>query len=94
MFDEILPNATPAIIVNGSLEVGRAILVEGSLSFLGLGDPRLPSLGFMLGNAQTFIRQAWWMSIFPGLSLFLVVVGLNLIGDALNDALNPMLREV
>lgn len=94
MLDEILPNASSPIIVNGSLEVARAILLEAGLSFLGLGDPTLPSWGAMLSNAQTFVRQAWWMAVFPGLSIFLVVLGLNLVGDGLNDALNPRLREM
>ena len=93
IFDEILPNAIPPVIVNGSLMVARAILTEAGLSFLGLGDPTVASWGIMLNNAQRFIRQAWWMAIFPGLSIFLVVLGLNLVGDGLNDALNPRLRE-
>ena len=91
--DEILPNATPPIIVNGSLEVARAILLEAGLSFLGLGDPNMASWGYMLNNAQRFIRQAWWMAVFPGLAIFLVALGLNLVGDGLNDALNPRLKE-
>jgi peptide/nickel transport system permease protein len=93
LFDEILPNVTSPIIVSGSLQVARAILVEASLSFLGLGDPSISSWGIMLSNAQRFIRHAWWMSFFPGLSIFLLVIGLNLIGDGLNDALNPRLKE-
>jgi peptide/nickel transport system permease protein len=93
VFEEILPNATPPIIVNGSLEVARAILLEAGLSFLGLGDPKLPSWGVMLSNAQRFIRSAWWMAVFPGFAIFLVVLGLNLVGDGLNDALNPRLKE-
>ena len=93
IFHEILPNALPSIIVNGSLEVAKAILTEAGLSFLGLGDPRVPSWGVMLGNAQQFIRNAWWMALFPGLAIFLVVLGLNLFGDGLNDALNPRLKQ-
>jgi peptide/nickel transport system permease protein len=93
IFDEILPNASPPIIINGSLEVARAILIEAGLSFLSLGDPVQPSWGIMLSNAQRFIRYAWWMAFFPGLSIFTVVVGLNMMGDGLNDVLNPRLRE-
>jgi peptide/nickel transport system permease protein len=93
IFDEILPNALPPIIVNGSLQVARAILVEAGLSFLGMGDANLGSWGLMLNNAQRFIRQAWWMAFFPGCSMFLCVLGLNLMGDGLNDALNPKLRQ-
>jgi peptide/nickel transport system permease protein len=88
-FVEILPNALAPVIVNASLEVGRAILTEASLSFLGLGDADHPSWGFMLSYAQPLMRQAWWLSVFPGLAIVLVVLGFNLIGDGLNDVLNP-----
>jgi len=90
---EILPNATPPIIINGSLQVGYAILIEAGLSFIGLGDPNVVSWGIMLYNAQSFLRMAPWMAIFPGLAIFLAVLSLNLVGDGLNDALNPKLRE-
>lgn len=88
-FGEIMPNALAPVIVNATLEVGRAILTEASLSFLGLADANNPSWGFMLGYAQVLIRQAWWLSVFPGLAILLVVLGFNLIGDGLNDVLNP-----
>jgi peptide/nickel transport system permease protein len=88
-FVEILPNALAPVVVNASLEVGRAILTEASLSFLGLGDPDHPSWGFMLSYAQPLMRQAWWLSVFPGLAIVLVVLGFNLTGDGLNDVLNP-----
>jgi len=88
-FVEILPNALAPVIVNASLEVGRAILTEASLSFRGLGDADHPSWGFMLSYAQPLMRQAWWLSAFPGLAIVLVVLGFNLIGDGLNDVLNP-----
>lgn len=93
VFSEILPNALPPIIVNSSLQVGSGILVEAGLSFLGLGDPSMISWGYMLNNAQRFLRQAWWMASFPGMAIFLTVLGLNLVGDGLNDALNPKLKE-
>lgn len=93
MFDEILPNATPPIVVNASLEVGNAITLESGLSFLGLGDPYSFSWGRMLGNAQPFLRTAWWMVLFPGFTIALTVLALNFIGDGLNDALNPKLKE-
>lgn len=93
MFDEILPNATPPVIVNGSLEVANAITLESGLAFLGLGDPYVFSWGRILGNAQMFLRTAWWMAVFPGLAIALTVLALNLMGDGLNDALNPRLRE-
>jgi len=89
ILSHILPNATPPIIVSGSLQIARAILLEAGLSFLGLGDPNQISWGVMLYNAQRFLRYAWWTATFPGIAIFLVVMGFNLIGDGLNDALNP-----
>lgn len=93
IFGEILPNAIPPAIVNSSLEVGRAIIVEAALSFIGLGDPNKMSWGYMLRNAQEHLRNAWWMAFFPGLCIFLLVTALNLVGDGLNDVLNPRLKE-
>lgn len=89
ILDHILPNATPPIVVSGSLQIARAILMEAGLSFLGLGDPNQISWGMMLYNAQRFLRHAWWTATFPGLAIFLVVMGFNLVGDGINDALNP-----
>ena len=86
---QILPNALSPIIVSASLLVATSILLESALSFLGLGDPNLMSWGYMIGAARTLIRRAWWMSVFPGLAIVLTVLALNLIGDGLNDALNP-----
>jgi peptide/nickel transport system permease protein len=88
----ILPNALPPAVVAGSLDVGQAILLEASLSFLGIGDPNLASWGKMLNNAQRFLRTAWWMSLFPGLAIFITVLAVNLAGDGLNDALDPRQR--
>ena len=93
IFVEILPNAVSPIIVAGSLMVATAILTESSLSFLGLGDPNLMSWGFMIGAARTVLRTAWWMSFFPGLAILLTVLALNLVGEGLNDALNPRLSR-
>jgi peptide/nickel transport system permease protein len=89
----VLPNAIPPAIVAGSLDVGQAILLEASLSFLGIGDPNLMSWGKMLNNAQRFLRTAWWMSLFPGLAIFVTVLAVNLAGDGLNDALDPRLHR-
>jgi peptide/nickel transport system permease protein len=89
---EILPNALPPIIVNASLQISGAILLEASLSFLGLGDPDSMSWGIMLHNAQEYFNRAWWMAAFPGMALFATTLALNLTGDGLNDALNPKLR--
>lgn len=90
---QILPNSLSPIIVSASLMVATAILLESSLSFLGLGDPNQMSWGYMVGAARTVIRQAWWMSFFPGLAILLTVLSLNLIGEGLNDALNPKLAR-
>jgi len=94
IFRHILPNVLHIVTVVASLEVGAAIIIEASLSFLGAGDPNLLSWGRMLYNAQPFLRQAWWMAIFPGCTIFLTVLSLNLAGDGLNDAMNPKLQRV
>ncbi|EAZ99776.1 MULTISPECIES: ABC transporter permease [Marinobacter] len=90
---QILPNAMSPIIVLASLMVATAILLESSLSFLGLGDPNVMSWGYMIGAARTVIRQAWWLSFFPGLAILLTVLALNLVGEGLDDALNPKLSR-
>ena len=90
---EILPNALSPVIVLASLMVATAILLESSLSFLGLGDPNLMSWGYMVGAGRTVIRQAWWITVFPGIAILLSVLALNLIGEGLNDALNPRLNK-
>lgn len=89
----ILPNALPPIIVLASLMVAQAILLESSLSFLGLGDPNVMSWGYMIGAARTVMRTAWWLSFLPGVAILLTVLALNLIGEGLNDALNPRLTR-
>jgi len=90
---EILPNALSPVIVLASLMVATAILLESSLSFLGLGDPNLMSWGYMVGAGRTVIRQAWWITVFPGIAILVSVLALNLIGEGLNDALNPRLNK-
>lgn len=89
----ILPNALSPIIVAGSLAIASAILIESALSFMGLGDPNLMSWGFMIGAARTMLRQAWWMSVFPGLAILLTVLAINLVGEGLNDVLNPRIAR-
>ena len=89
---QVLPNALPPIIVLASLMVATAILLESALSFLGLGDPNVMSWGYMIGAARTVLRSAWWLSFIPGIAILLTVLALNLIGEGLNDALNPRLR--
>jgi peptide/nickel transport system permease protein len=85
----ILPNALSPIIVTGSLTIATSILIESALSFMGLGDPNMMSWGFMIGASRTVIRQAWWMSVFPGIAILLTVLAINLVGEGLNDTLNP-----
>ena len=89
---EVLPNAVSPLIVMGSLMIATAILTESALSFLGLGDPNRISWGYMIGAARTVFRQAWWLSVFPGLAIALTVLAINLVGEGLNDALNPHLK--
>lgn len=92
IFVEILPNALGPVVVNATLMVGQAMLLEAGLSYLGLGDPTRVSLGQMLQEAQQIMRSAWWTTAFPGALIFLSVLSLNLVGDGLNDVLNPRLR--
>jgi len=93
IFEEILPNAIPAIIPYAVLQVNTAILVEAGLGFLGIADPNVPSLGLMLNTAQQYLVRAWFMAFFPGLVLSIIVIGLNLLGDGLIEYLNPRLRK-
>lgn len=89
----ILPNALPPLIVSATLTVGVAILFEAGLSFLGLGDPNTMSWGLMIGSNRQNILDAWWPVAIPGFAIFLTVFAVSLIGDGLNDAFNPKLRE-
>jgi peptide/nickel transport system permease protein len=93
MINEILPNCMTAIIVNASFQMGSAILVEAGLSFLGLGDPSALSWGGLLYDSVPFFRTAWWLPVFPGLAISIAVLSLNLVGEGLNEALNPRFRE-
>ena len=88
MLREILPNALPPGIALLGLVVAQVILIEASLGFLGLGDPDVTSWGALASEAQRFLRVAWWLSLFPGLAILLAVLGLNLLGDAVTDALS------
>lgn len=90
----ILPNVLAPIIVQTSISLAFAILSEAALSFLGLGvQPPDPSWGRMLAEGRGFVRQAWWMGVFPGLAIFMTVLAFNLVGDALRDALDPRQRS-
>ncbi len=88
----ILPNALAPLIVSATLAIGTAILFEAGLSFLGLGDPNIMSWGLMLGSNRPYILTAWWAVTLPGAAIFLTVLAVSLIGDGLNDALNPNSR--
>ena len=90
----ILPNTLSSIIVTGSLMVATAILIESGLSFLGLSDANTMSWGFIIGSGRTVLRTAWWICAVPGLAILLTVMAINLVGDGLNDALNPRLRSL
>lgn len=92
MLGQILPNCLSPIIVTGSLMVATAILIESGLAFLGLGDPNIISWGFQIGAGRTVLRSAWWVCTFPGVAIMLTVLAINLVGEGLNDALNPRLR--
>jgi peptide/nickel transport system permease protein len=93
VFGQVLPNTMAPLIVMASLMVASAILLESSLSFLGLGDPNMMSWGYLVGAGRTRLIDAWWISFFPGLAIFLTVLALNLVGEGLNDALNPRLAR-
>lgn len=89
----VLPNITAPLIVQATLAIAAAVIAEASLSFLGLGQqPPAPSWGSMLNTAKNFIDNAPWMAIWPGLSIFLLVLSFNLLGDGLRDALDPRQR--
>ncbi|MFM2085376.1 MAG: hypothetical protein RLZZ237_245 [Pseudomonadota bacterium] len=93
IFAEILPNALPPIIVTTSVMIATAILMESALSFLGLGDPNRVSWGSLIGSGREMLRTAWYLTAIPGSAIIVAVLSLNLVGDGLNDALNPRLRS-
>jgi peptide/nickel transport system permease protein len=89
----ILPNVIPPLIVQATLAIAAAVIAEASLSFLGLGQqPPAPSWGSMLNTAKNYVDNAPWMAIWPGLSIFFLVLSFNLLGDGLRDALDPRHR--
>ncbi|MGH6761113.1 MAG: ABC transporter permease [Phyllobacterium sp.] len=90
ILQHLLPNLIGPVIVLTTLNVANNILLESSLTFLGLGvDPTIPSWGGMLADGRTYLQTAWWVSVFPGLAILLTVLGLNLLGDWLRDSLDP-----
>lgn len=89
MFRHILPNTLAPIIVQATFAVGLGILAESGLTFLGLGvNPSTPTWGLIINEGRDFVRQAWWISVFPGLAIMITVLGLNLLGDGLRDTLD------
>ena len=90
----IIPNIIQTSLVIGTFAMASAIISEASLSFLGLGvPPEIPTWGTMLADARIYISTAWWLALFPGLCIFLTVLGINLLGDALRDILDPRLKR-
>ena len=91
----IIPNIIQTSLVIGTFAMASAIISEASLSFLGLGvPPEIPTWGTMLADGRIYISTAWWLALFPGLCIFLTVLGINLLGDALRDILDPRLKRV
>ena len=90
----ILPNISQTSLVIGTFAMASAIIAEASLSFLGVGvPPEIPTWGTMLADARIYISTAWWLPLFPGLCIFVTVLGINLLGDALRDILDPRLKR-
>jgi peptide/nickel transport system permease protein len=91
----IFPNVVPTLLVISTLQVGYVILLEGTLSFLGVGvPPPNPAWGLMIAEGRGFLATAWWITLFPGLAMLLTVLAVNLMGDWLRDHLDPKLRQV
>jgi peptide/nickel transport system permease protein len=93
LFSHILPNCLSVILVQASLQIGNAILTAAALSFIGVGaQPPLPEWGLMLAVGRGFLPEIWWYVTFPGVAIFLTVLGFNMLGDGLRDLLDPRLR--
>lgn len=93
IFREILPNALPPIIVYASVIMAVAILLESALAFLNLSDPNIPSWGNLIGTGRSVLRTQWYVSAIPGLAILMTVLSVSLVGQGLNDALNPRLKR-
>lgn len=93
IFRQILPNTFAPIIVMASVMVATAILTEAGLSFLGLGDPNTMTWGTMIGAGRSMLRTAWYLTAIPGIAILITVLAINLVGEGLNDALNPRLKN-
>ena len=89
-----MPNCLAIYLILATYYLGFAIILEASLSFLGVGvPPDIPTWGTMLADARIYISTAWWLPLFPGLCIFVTVLGINLLGDALRDILDPRLKR-
>lgn len=93
IFRVILPAALPPLVVAAGLAVGSAILFEAGMSFLGLGDPNTMSWGLIIGQNRNYLLEAWWTVTLPGIAIFITVLAISLVGDGINDAMNPKLRR-
>jgi peptide/nickel transport system permease protein len=90
----IIPNLIQTSLVIGTFAMASSIIAEASLSFLGVGvPPEIPTWGTMLADARIYISTAWWLPLFPGLCIFITVLGINLLGDALRDVLDPRAKR-
>lgn len=95
MFKHVLPNTLTPVMVQAALDMGSAILEAASLSFLGLGvQPPIPEWGLLVSEGWMYINKAWWISLFAGLAIFIIVLGFNLLGDALRESMDPRLRLI
>jgi len=94
IFSHILPNAMAPVLVSATLGIAAAVLTESALSFLGIGvQPPTPSWGNMLTQGQNVLGIAWWLSFFPGMAILITVLGYNLLGEGIRDAIDPRLRQ-
>lgn len=94
LFRHILPNVINPVVVVGTTQLGMLILIEASLSFLGLGLPdQIPTWGAMLTNSRNYMANGWWLSVFPGVLIGLTVIAVNLVGDLVREALDPRIRR-
>lgn len=95
LFRHVLPNSLTAVLIQGTLDFGAAIMYSAALSFIGLGaQPPTPEWGAIISDSRHFLMFAWWYSTFPGLAIFITILGTNLLGDGLRDVLDPRLRRL
>lgn len=95
IFRHVLPNCWDVVVVQASLDFGNAIMMAAALGFLGLGaQPPQPEWGAMISFSRTYMRESWWMAVFPGLAIFITVLGFNLFGDGLRDLIDPRRRKL